>query len=184
MVADDLAKYAMVVENGDATTTVEEAVIEAAATEEAEAVAPEEAATTSGMAAGGEREALVTPSPWSSRRRGGGGGGIARGGGGSIAVAPLMSLAAAPATATLAAVAATTMAGHLGRARICSSRDGVAFCLNVSRSLLLTKPEPTTTIFEARLMLYGTPSGSTMPVSDTAFLGGMSRFPCAIVFTR
>ena len=143
-------------------------------------------ATASRMAAGEEEEAPVTPSPWSSRRRGGGGGGIARGGGGGIVVASLASLAAVPATVTLAAVAATTMAGHLGRARICSSSDGVAFCLNVSRSLLLTKPEPTTTIFEVKLMLYGTPSGSTMPVSDTAFLGGMSPSVCvcAIVFSR
>ena len=91
-------------------------------------------------------------------------------------VGGLMSRAAAAAilSETLAAVAVATIAFHLGRARICSSSDGVALCLKVSRSLLLTTPVPTTTIFEAMLMLYGMPSGSTTPVCDTAFLGGMS----------
>ena len=74
---------------------------------------------------------------------------------------------------SVAAAAAATIAPHFGRARICSSIDGLAFCRNVSRSSLLTTPEPTTTNFELKLMLYGTPSGSTMPVVDTAFLGGM-----------
>jgi hypothetical protein len=72
-----------------------------------------------------------------------------------------------------ASAAAATNAAKLGRARICSSSEGLAFCRNVSRSLLPTTPVPTTTIFELRLMLYGTPSGSIVSLVDTAFLGGI-----------
>ena len=73
----------------------------------------------------------------------------------------------------IVAVAASAIAVYLGRARICSSNDGLSFSLNLARSWLLTVDVPTTTIFELRFMVYATPSGSTVPVLDTAFFGAM-----------
>lgn len=150
-----------VAEEVEEAAVEEAAAVKAAVPVEAEAAEPEQAAT--------EPVALNAASSRMSGR--GGGGGMREAAVETVAVEAAFAIL----SATLAAVAAATIDFHLGRSRICSSRDGPAFCLKVSRSLLLTTPVPTTTIFEAKLMLYGIPSGTTTPVCDAAFLGGMSE---------